>query len=110
KGLETSEPATPEAWLNAHQLGISEFPDAFDWVRYSAIHLHGRASRWQALQHLLHSPLVPSQWPLHRAGAVEFLLAAGHRFELLGQLDRARACYEHTTTFAAYAPATAHRL
>lgn len=109
-GLDNGEAGTAEAWFKAEQLDLFEYPKAFDWRGYVKAHLHDNAGPWQALRHLLHAPLPPSRWPLNNEGAVDFLLAAGLRFEAIGQFNSALACYEHTTTFAALTPTTAHRL
>lgn len=109
-GLDSGEPATAEAWLKIEQLDLFEYPEGFNWRSYVTAHLHDQAGQWQALHHLLSSQLSPSRWPLEHVGAVDFLLAAGHRFETTGQFSRALACYEHATTFAGLTPTVAHRL
>lgn len=109
-GLDHNEAATPEEWLTAEALDLFEYPKGLNWHAYASAHLHEQSGRWQSLLHLLGGDIPPSRWPLNREYAVEFLEAAGHRFETKGQVDRALACYGHTTTFAPLTPTVAHRM
>jgi len=109
-GLNRHEVATPEGWLTAQSLELFEYPECLDWRAYASAHLHEQSGRWQSLLHLLCSDMPPSRWPLRGKRAVEFLEAAGHRFEKRGEIDLASACYEHTTTFGPLTPSVAQRM